>query len=117
MTNTLAVRTRLRKVVDDSRLSRRAFARRLGYTSSALLDILAGRIGVISGPLLKILELEFGVNPAWLQSGKEPAYLKKETLTDEREKEIIIIFRTLPSEGKLMVVVFIKSLCRLYRRK
>ncbi|WP_236615084.1 LexA family transcriptional regulator [Desulfovibrio sp. X2] len=64
---------RLRKILEDSGLTRPQFCAAMGVARSTLANYLSGR-RLPDVPLLARLVRRFGVAPDWLLCGEEPAY-------------------------------------------
>ena len=56
-------------------MSNGEFSDVLGITPAAVSDMIHGRVKKMSGPIIKLLELKYGVNPAWLLSGDGEMFL------------------------------------------
>lgn len=63
---------RLQQIIEESNLTVKDFASKIGITPSGLSDILNGRTKRISVKVLVAIAKEFGINPDWIRTGKEP---------------------------------------------
>ncbi len=67
--------SRIKEICKQSRLSQEAFARSLGVSKSALNRYISGK-NEPKASAIKLLLDNFGVNPAWLITGRGPQYFK-----------------------------------------
>ena len=105
-----AIIKRLQKICDESGLSNRQFSMSLGYAPSVIQEIYSKRIKVLSKSTILILELKYGVNPEWLETGKGPQKAESITTSDKDEIEFLEIYRALRRMKKYML----KSLAKTF---
>ena len=51
----------------------------IGITKSAIYDIINGRVKKLSGTMIKLLRIQYNINPAWLQTGEGEMFLQPDT--------------------------------------
>jgi hypothetical protein len=55
----------------------------IGITKSAIYDIINGRVKKLSGTMIKLLRIQYNINPVWLQTGEGEMFLKPQALPGE----------------------------------
>ena len=103
---------RLEEVLDESKLSKRKFADALGASASSLNDILSGKLNAISGILVKVLELAYGVNPVWLETGEGKKRKGKIVVTRKVEVDLILQVRDLRAKNQKVLSIVTDVLWR-----
>ena len=93
---------RLKQINKESGLSQRKFSMLMGHSASAIHEIYVGRVKVLSQANISILEMKFGINPEWLETGKGPKKSGGEFINDPDEIEMLNYYRRLPAERKRM---------------
>lgn len=101
---------RLNEVIIDSSLSRRQFALGIGHAPSTITEIFSKRIKTLSGSIITILELKYGINPDWLSTGVKPKYVESVKVNDQTDLELLKKFRSLNKSNKTMVLRFADTL-------
>ena len=81
---------RLEFILTDSNMNKKEIAYAFGLSPSTISEIYCGRIKSLSNPLLKVMELEKGVNVEWLKTGKGEPYIL--TLKVKLAYEIELLF-------------------------
>ena len=89
-------------------LTQTQLAKRVGVSQSAISDIESGDTKVILGPTMTALCAALRTNAVWLQSGQGspgPA-----VTTDIEEGELLAIFRVLPGEMRVALMMTARSM-------
>ena len=102
--------SRIKEVNKESGLSKRQFSLLLGHSASAIHEIYAGRVKVLSQSNISILELKFGINPHWLETGEGPKKNAGQYLDNAEELALIELLRLLPPEKRRMVQTLTNAL-------
>lgn len=104
---------RLAKIVEDSGLSRGAFADRLGVPSSRFSSYLTGRLKVTDRIIALVCE-RFGVSERWLRDGVGPVYAasSKRADIDRFYESVLFIFNLLPSATQEAAVEVMRRIIR-----
>ena len=100
---TKGIINRILQVNQESGLSKRKFSISLGRSPAAIQEIYMGRAKTLSQSIITMLEMRYGVNPQWLQSGKGPAKTGSYFIIKPEEVRLIEIYRNLPPEEKHMM--------------
>jgi len=101
---------RLQEVLNESKLSKRQFADSLGASASSLNDMLSGKPKAISGILVKVLELVYGVNPVWLETGEGKKRKGKIVVTRKIEVDLILQVRDLSAKNQKLLSIVTNAL-------
>ena len=96
---------RLDGIIRQSGLSRRQFALSLGNSPSTMTEIFSRRIKNFSGAFLKVLELQYGININWLETGMGRQYCSKIVITHPEEERIIRNYRKLEPHLKEVFLI------------
>ena len=107
---TKAVIQRLEKIQKESGLSQRQFSLAISYSASTLHQIYNSYVKVISKPVIGLLELKFGVNPEWLETGKGPENTGMICTNDRKEVDHLQGFRRLSPAGKRINATMLEAL-------
>jgi transcriptional regulator with XRE-family HTH domain len=67
------------------------FAAELGLSPSALSEILNGKVKNISGSVLELLKIKFGINPTWLLTGEGDMFLQGKDPRKKSETNLDIV--------------------------
>lgn len=104
---------RLAKIVEDSGLTRGAFADRLGVPSSRFSSYLTGRLKVTDRIIALVCE-RFGVSEKWLRDGVGPVYAasSKRAELDRFYESVLFIFNLLPSATQEAAVEVMRRIIR-----
>lgn len=104
---------RLAKIVEDSGLTRGAFADRLGVPSSRFSSCLTGRLKVTDRLIASVCE-RFGVSERWIREGVGPVYVASGQRADiDRLYEALrFLFNLLPSESQEAAVEVMRRIIR-----
>ena len=103
---------RLKQIIEESGLSRRQFALGIGHAPSTITEIFTQRIRTLSGSVITILELKYGINPTWLETGMGDKWKHPEKINDHREIVLLRQFRSLTNGNKTMLEAFSETLHR-----
>ena len=92
---------RIKKVIEDSGLTRRAFAEKLGVNESGLSSQLSGK-RKISDRLIALICTRLGVSEKWLRDGVGPVYVAdlERTESEQLDDAILKVFKALSPEGQ-----------------
>lgn len=104
---------RLAKIVEDSGLTRGAFADRLGVPSSRFSSYLTGRLKVTDRIIALVCE-RFGVSEKWLRDGVGPVYAasSKRAEIDRFYESVLFLFNLLPSATQEAAVEVMRRIIR-----
>lgn len=104
---------RLAKIVEDSGLSRGAFADCLGVPSTRFSSCLTGRLKITDRLIALVCE-RFGVSEKWLRDGVGPVYAasSKRAEIDRFYESVIFLFNLLPSETQEAAVGVMRRIIR-----
>lgn len=104
---------RLAKIVEDSGLSRGAFADCLGVPSTRFSSYLTGRLKITDRLIALVCE-RFGVSEKWLRDGVGPVYAasSKRAEIDRFYESVIFLFNLLPSETQEAAVGVMRRIIR-----
>lgn len=104
---------RLAKIVEDSGLTRGAFADRLGVPSSRFSSYLTGRLKVTDRLIALVCE-RFGVSEKWLRDGVGPVYAasSKRAEIDRFYESFLFLFNLLPSATQEAAVEAMRRIIR-----
>ena len=101
---------RLEKFLEENNLSRKQFALSIGAQPSGISEIFNGNISSLSGTTVRIIEVIYGINPKWLETGFGKKFKSTVTITDENECDMIIKTRKLNKENKILLKALIETL-------
>ncbi|MES0490761.1 MAG: hypothetical protein ABUK01_12255 [Leptospirales bacterium] len=101
---------RLEKVLTENNLNKRQFALSIGAQTSGISEVFNGNIGSLSGTTVKILEVIYGINPIWLETGSGKQYKSTIVTMDEEESQMIAKTRKLTKENKVLLKALIDTL-------
>lgn len=104
---------RLAKIVEDSGLSRGAFADCLGVPSTRFSSYLTGRLKITDRLIALVCE-RFGVSEKWLREGVGPVYAasSKRAEIDRFYESVLFLFNLLPSETQEAAVGVMRRIIR-----
>lgn len=104
---------RLAKIVEDSGLSRGAFADCLGVPSTRFSSYLTGRLKITDRLIALVCE-RFGVSEKWLRDGVGPVYAasSKRAEIDRFYESVLFLFNLLPSETQEAAVGVMRRIIR-----
>lgn len=101
---TKGVISRLQQINKEAGLSNRKFSMSLGHSAATIQEIYAGRVKTLSGSIIMILEMKYGVNIEWLKTGKGPKKSGSYYVIDSQEVRMIENYRAMPADQKKMYV-------------
>ncbi|MES0491961.1 MAG: helix-turn-helix transcriptional regulator [Leptospirales bacterium] len=104
---------RLSQIIEDSGLNRRKFAESIGVSPPTISEIFNNKIHSLSGTITKILELKYGINPIWLETGSGSHYRDSIILTDQEEILFVLNTRKLSLGNKKLLTI----LCDVFYRQ
>lgn len=109
---------RLAKIVEDSGLSRGAFADCLGVPSTRFSSYLTGKLKVTDRIIALVCE-RFGVSEKWLRDGVGPVYAasSKRADIDRFYESVLFLFNLLPSATQEAAVEIMRRIIRENRPK
>lgn len=104
---------RLAKIVEDSGLSRGAFADCLGVPSTRFSSYLTGKLKVTDRIIALVCE-RFGVSERWIRDGIGPVYVasSKRADIDRFYESVLFLFNLLPSETQEAAVGVMRRIIR-----
>ena len=88
----MSIATRLEKFIQNEKLSKSAFAQKIGVQRSSLAHFFSGRNKPSSDFFLKIKETYPNLDLNWLISGKKNYSLRKKLTKEKNIKSVIILF-------------------------
>lgn len=88
----MSIAMRLEKFIQNEKLSKSAFAQKIGVQRSSLAHFFSGRNKPSSDFFLKIKETYPNLDLNWLISGKKNYSLKKPTTKEKNIKSVIILY-------------------------
>ena len=88
----MSIANRLEKFIETEKLSKSAFAQKIGIQRSTLAHFFSGRNKPSSDFFLKIKESYPELDLNWLISGKKRNKSKKTQTTDKKIKSVIILY-------------------------
>lgn len=64
---------RLNKIIDEQKISKREFAKRVGVSENYVYTLTgeSNKITTLSTMLAKVIAMEFGYDPEWILNGKK----------------------------------------------
>lgn len=104
---------RIKKVIKDSGLTRRAFAARLEINEDGLYSQLSGKRKV-SDRLIALICTRFGVSERWLRDGVGPVYVAdlERTESEQLDDAILKVFKALSPEGQAAALRVIERIVK-----
>lgn len=104
---------RIKKVIEDSGLTRRAFAEKLGVNESGLSSQLSGK-RKISDRLIALICTRLGVSEKWLRDGVGPVYVAEleRTESEQLDDAILKVFKALSPEGQAAALRVIERIVK-----
>lgn len=104
---------RLAKIVEDSGLSRGAFADCLGVPSTRFSSYLSGKLKVTDRIIALVCD-RFGVSERWIRDGVGPVYVasSKRADIDRLYESVLFLFNLLPSETQEAAVGVMRRIIR-----
>lgn len=75
---------RLLEIMKEKGLSGAEFSRALSYESNKISEIVNGHTKELSGRFVRLMELEFHINPKWLETGIGKKYIAHQSVTDPK---------------------------------
>lgn len=104
---------RLAQIVEDSGLTRGAFADCLGVPSTRFSSYLTGKLKVTDRIIALVCE-RFGVSEKWLREGVGPVYAarSKRAEVDRFYESVLFLFNLLPSETQEAAVGVMRRIIR-----
>lgn len=104
---------RIKKVIEDSGLTRRAFAEKLGVNESGLSSQLSGK-RKISDRLIALICTRLGVSEKWLREGVGPVYVAEleRTESEQLDDAILKVFKALSPEGQAAALRVIERIVK-----
>ena len=104
---------RIKKVIEDSGLTRRAFAKKLGVNESGFSSQLSGNRKT-SDKLIALICTRFGVSERWIRDGVGPVYVasSKRADIDRFYESVLFLFNLLPSETQEAAVGVMRRIIR-----
>ena len=108
--------TRIKNIIEDTGLTRREFAARLGVNVSGFSSQLSGKRKV-SDRLLALICTRFGVSERWLRDGVGPQYAAdiEKTESEQLDDAILKVFNALSPEGQAAALRVIERIAREYK--
>ena len=107
---------RIKKVIEDSGLTRRAFAKKLGVNESGFSSQLSGNRKT-SDKLIALICTRFGVSERWLREGVGPVYAAEleKTESEQLDDAILKVFKALSPEGQAAALRVIDRITKEYK--
>lgn len=106
------VKERLMEVITDNSTNKSKFAKSLGLQPSLITDIFSGKAKTISGNILVILQLRYGINHVWLETGSGSKFISQVELLDNDEIELIYYLRTFNKDSKTLLKIIVDTLLK-----
>ncbi|MES0490897.1 MAG: helix-turn-helix transcriptional regulator [Leptospirales bacterium] len=110
MVVTKEVLTRLSKIIDETHLNYEDFAISLGLNLSKITNLLNGKTKTISGNFVKLIEILYGVNPVWLETGMGKKYSKNARPVTAKEILLMENFRLLSEYNQDLICLISETL-------
>ncbi|MES0491382.1 MAG: helix-turn-helix transcriptional regulator [Leptospirales bacterium] len=104
------IRMRLKQVIRESKLSQRKFAENIGITPPSLSGILKNKINTVSVTFVKLLEVRYGVNSVWLETGMGEQYNGTIFVVNPDEVEVVLKIRELNNKYKSLLKTVAETL-------
>lgn len=114
---TKGVINRLQQVNQEAGLSNRKFSMSLGQSASTIQEIYSGRVKTLSGSIMLLLEMKYGVNIEWLKTGKGPKKTEYITTVDIEETNLLKDFRLFAAYEKEIILSILKVLLQKQQQK
>lgn len=107
---------RIKRIIEDSGLTRRAFARRLEINEDGLYSQLSGKRKV-SDRLIALICTRFGVSERWLREGVGPVYAAEleKSESEQLDDAILKVFKALSPEGQAAAMRVIDRITKEYK--
>lgn len=107
---------RIKKVIEDSGLTRRAFAEKLGVNESGLSSQLSGK-RKISDRLIALICTRLGVSERWIRDGVGPVYAAdlEKSESEQLDDAILKVFKALSPEGQAAALRVIERITKEYK--
>jgi transcriptional regulator with XRE-family HTH domain len=83
--------TRFVEILKALNMRRKDMAAALGLTPTAVSGIIHDRVKIISGPVLELLKIKFGINPTWLLTGEGDMFLPGKDPRQKSETNLDIV--------------------------
>ena len=101
---------RLQEINKESGLTMRQLSLQIAHSASALHQIYNGHVNVLSKPIISLLEMKYGINPEWLETGKGPKASAGQFINDPHELELLQSYRYLSLEKRRISATVLKAL-------
>jgi len=111
------VRQRLVEIIKYSKLSKRQFTLSLGLPPSSLGKILNGKTRALSNTIITVLELKYGINPIWLETGESKKYKDVIVTLDKDEAILLEQSRLLSDYNGDLLKLFLETLLKKQTEK
>lgn len=107
---------RIKRVIEDSGLTRRAFAKKLGVNESGFSSQLSGN-RKMSDKLIALICTRFGVSERWLRDGVGPVYASdlEKSESEQLDDAILKVFKALSPEGQAAALRVIERITKEYK--
>lgn len=104
---------RIKKVIEDSGLTRRAFAEKLGVNESGFSSQLSGK-RKISDRLIALICTRLGVSERWIRDGVGPVYAADldKSESEQLDDAILKVFKALSPEGQAAALRVIERIVK-----
>lgn len=118
-----SINQRIAVCIEDSGLTKTAFAKRINISQPHISNIVRGEVGVSDRTISDICR-EFGVSEVWLRTGEGPMKIQMSEdaefinimaqiqVSDDRIKEALKLYWNLPAEKKAVIWELVDQLAK-----